>query len=156
MEMVWKRSRAYLLADKMNVACSCVVRNEENGQRKPWEVVHGERRDGSEGPPYQPRMFPIGRWKITGIFPRGSDYLRPFFIATDAHQQLPVWRVTEGHYLEKTDELFEDWGYGLHCSTSQSTLGCIRIANVALLTRMIDAINEAGARGEESWLTVED
>jgi hypothetical protein len=66
---------------------------------------------------YQPQFFPVGRWRVTRIDPETDPYMAPFFIATDAHQLVEC--------LDGT--VVEDWGYGIHHSTSRTTWGCLNV-----------------------------
>ena len=145
MDLSWDRQSPFLLAGTRQIPCWCKVRNELNGLRP--------RKDGDAadlfcasppgageggGPPSMPRIFPVGAYKITvindhsGLSADGSPmspYLYPFWIGTDAEQQLDVWELDDGgHYLRKTGEQVQDTGYGLHFSSCDWTQGCIRIA----------------------------
>lgn len=156
MEIRWKRDELFLVTGSVMIPCSCRVKNEVNKLRNPWAIVHGELVNGDEGPAFQPRQFPVGRWKVTGVGRRSSPYLAPFFISTNAHQEMPAWTVLEGHYIVQSGETFDDWGYGLHCSASLTTLGCIRIDDESHLTMLISIIKAAWADKDEVYLVVEE
>ena len=110
---------------------SCHVRNEINGERKlsePHDVVYAITGNRYESVPYMPRKFPTGIWQVFMPQERQSKYLAPYFIPTNAKQLVRVWELDgRGGYDEATDERVMDHGYGLHYSTSRTTLGCIRI-----------------------------
>ena len=115
------------------------VRNELNGLRKPVEVVHTE----PEPHPYYPRRFPSGTWRVYRPQSRATPYLSPFFIPTDAWQEVELWSVKNGRYDKKTGATYKDAGYGLHFSTSGTTLGCIRIGSEADLRWLVGEITKA-------------
>jgi len=146
MNIRWLINEGKMFFGDSVVDCVCHVRNEENGERvlasKP---VISENSDGSEGVPYMPRRFPMGKWNVTVILPKTDPYEAPEFIATDAHQTVERWRTRIGRdgneiYDQPSGDMVEDYGYGLHNSTSSTTLGCGRIiktADRALLARTI-------------------
>lgn len=156
MEITWRRSETRMLVTGREIPCSCRVKNELNGLRNDWSVVHGELEDGTEGPPFQPRQFPLGRWKVTGIHRRTHPYLRPFFIATEAFQEMPAWTVHEGVYEGPSRDFFMDYGYGIHCSASPTTLGCVRVDDEEHLTMLIVAIRNAWTANEDVYFDVTD
>ena len=124
-----------------------VVRNElGRGKdfRAPNEVVYTENLNGSKGVPYYPRTFPAGNWIIQNIVPHKEDepYLFPFFIATSAHQVVETRELIDGKYGE-VDGLIEDYGYGIHHSSSRTTLGCIKVVNEADLRWLVDQIRKS-------------
>lgn len=134
------------------IPCSCNVRNEINKWRGETEVVHGERRDGSQGPPYQPRGFPSGRWNVGKPVKETDPYMAPWFIPTDASQMVDEW-ITERikgveRYLMKSGRTFDDWGYGLHFSVSSTTLGCIKILSLTDLLFLVDEVTACIDRKE--------
>jgi hypothetical protein len=100
-------------------------------------------------------MFPVGKWPIGKPLPRTAPYTAPFFIPTDAFQMLPVWEIKDGKYVKATDKLIRDSGYGLHFSTSNTTLGCIKIINRDDLLMLVDDINNVLYNGEEPIFIVE-
>jgi len=110
---------------------SCIVRNEINMQRSKHdasEVVYAMTGNQYDKKPFMPRKFPTGIWQVFMPQERQSRYLAPYFIPTNAKQLVRVWELDgRGGYDEATDERVMDHGYGLHYSTSRTTLGCIRI-----------------------------
>jgi hypothetical protein len=131
------------------------VRNELNGLRTSSEVVYSTNQDGKNGKPYYPRKFPAGQWYITDIVAHDKKkadgtptepYLYPFFLATNAHQTVPVYKleiVNDKEKLGASDGTVEDWGYGLHHSTSSTTLGCIKIVKEDDLLWLVGQIKAA-------------
>ena len=118
-----------------DIPADCVVRNELNGRRPnpekipSEEVVYAITADRYHKYPVMPRTFPRGVWSVFKPLPRPDDeYLSPFFIPTEAEQYLNVWALDEeGGYDHETDQRVLDLGYGIHFSTSRTTVGCIRI-----------------------------
>jgi hypothetical protein len=155
MVIEWRRDEGILSCDGNSIPCSCDVRNELNGRRKHVEKpVFTENEDGSRGKPYFPRPFPKGEWRVVSILPKIDAYMAPFFISTNAHQTVAVWDEVRDHYFRPTGEEVEDYGYGLHCSSSPTTLGCGRIASKDDLSALIGSIREAWVRGEEVTISV--
>jgi hypothetical protein len=135
--------------------CTCIIRNELNRRRQITEApVYTENKDGSKGVPYMPRMFPFGVWNIVAVLPKTDPYEAPLFISTDAFQRVDEWTEGQGHYGEKTGTQVEDYGYGLHNSTSLTTLGCGRITKNSDLMALVGVIKEAQARNEPVTLVV--
>lgn len=116
-----------------------LVRNELNKRRLRDEIVYTI--PGRKA--YFPRNFPIGKWKITGIVehldPVADSYLYPYFISTDACQEVDVYSVVKGLYGEKIGTEM-DSGYGIHHSDSSTTLGCIRVVEESSLRWLVDVI----------------
>ena len=141
---------------------SCRVRSLENKQRRMSEVVYSENSDGSRGQPYSPRVFPAGTWNVYA--PHSVDlardprrYMWPYFIPTDACQLVDVWEVDQHdtlRYVEKADERVMDYGYGLHFSASQTTLGCLRIDSETDLRWLVAEIDTALRAGEKIQLYI--
>jgi hypothetical protein len=134
----WNRDHDYLMADGKRFACSCIVRNELNGKRLSHDVI----RTMPGGYPYMPRRFPTGTWTVLKPRPREDGYRAPYFIPTDAFQDVPMWELDgRGCYLRATDKIVRDTAYGLHYSRdSITTWGCIRIdtrEEVLALVRLI-------------------
>jgi hypothetical protein len=121
------------------------VRTLRDGTRESSGVV----RSIPDGLPYDPRPFPKGRWRVTGIEwqrDRGFDRRTygPVKIRTDAWQWVKVWELdAEGDYLRETDRQVRDTCYWLHYSEFGTTLGCIRLDNPVDAAGMAEAI--AGA-----------
>ena len=105
--------------------------------------------------PYMPRIFPEGVWEVGWPAKRTHPYKAPYFIPTNAYQFLPEWQLDEdGGYLRKTDHLVCDKDYGLHCSSSVTTLGCVRIHHRKDLLFIVEAINDFLSRGEQVYFDV--
>lgn len=136
---------------KWELEASCLVRNEVNGWRKNTEIV----KTIPEGRPYQPRQFPVGVWKVGRPVARTEPYKAPIYIPTNAWREVRVWRVVDGEYHHPTDDMVIDTAYGLHCSTSNTTLGCIKIHRVGDLYRLASEIFLELDRGHEPVLEVE-
>jgi hypothetical protein len=148
----WNRFEPFLLADGVKIGCWCKVRNELNGCRPRKE---GDGADlfcatplgGSEahGPPSMPRIFPKGNCTITCVNPHPDrlhdGYLYPFWIGTDAKQELDVWELDDGgHYLRPSGKKIMDTGYGLHYSTCDWTQGCVRIGGLEELLWLVNHV----------------
>jgi len=149
----FSHSRKLLFAGDRVITATCDVRNELNGRRPKKgapDICYTILETGKDGPPTMPRPFPIGTWKVTGFIrhdavgPDGKPlepYLYPWFIATDANEELDEWALDErGFYKKKTGRKVESWAYGFHCSSSLTTLGCIRIGSVADLRWLRDNV----------------
>ena len=157
MKVRWNSRTGKLSFGNTNITAICDVRNELNGRRELTEKpVHAENADGSEGRAYMPRWFPLGTWKIVAIIPKADPYEAPEFISTDAHQLVDEWTEVGGRYGEKTGRQVEDYGYGLHNSTSLTTLGCGHILQPADRAAFVAAIQTAWANGEDVSITVSD
>lgn len=136
----WDKKNTYLVAWKKVIPCWCRVRNLENGLRERNEVV----RSIPSGEAYSPQVFPNGVWGVEKPRLRTDPYLAPFYIPTDAFQYVDVWEVVDGVYVRKTDKKVLDQAYGLHFSTSDTTLGCIRIRDKEDLEWLVAVLNEFG------------
>lgn len=157
MDILWKLSSRMIYFEGEIINVTCDVRNELNGRRKLSEPpVYSENKDGSKGEVYMPRTFPVGRWEVYTIIAKSDPYEAPEFIATNAHQTVDVWMVKDGHYYEKSGRQVEDYGYGLHNSTSSTTLGCGRISLWDHRKKLVAAIRAAWKRGEKVTLIVEE
>jgi hypothetical protein len=110
---------------------TCKVRSLANGQRRTYEVIKSIPTDK----PYDPRQFPKGAWRITGvdsyaakINPSSFKTYGSYKFITDASQPVKVWRLdADGDYLSETQEVVTDSGYRIHSGVSKTTLGCIRL-----------------------------
>ena len=162
--MTVNNGRNELNAFGRTILVSCKVRNLENGLRRVDQVVFGLNGDGSQGKAVSPQVFPQGIWAVGK--PRAVDpakdvqqYKQPYFIPTDAYQDLPAWSVhpdpEDGlHYEEKTAEVFRDWGYGLHFSKSATTLGCLKVESRDDLMWLVEEIKRVQANGDTVRIAV--
>ena len=148
--MKWNRTQKYLEAYGRKIPCSCDVRNFDNKRRKPDQVVYSIPKQK----PYQPDIFPIGNWRVYKPEARDDPYKAPFFIPTNAYQLVQVWDVHNGRYVMATNETTIDHGYGLHHSTSPTTVGCIKIEKKDDLFFLVKQINADLDRGEVVTLEV--
>jgi len=124
-------AKGCLTVDGARFSVSCRVRALRDGTRRSDEVT----RAIPGGAPYDPRPFPKGTWRITGI-ERQKDkkfdpaVYGPVKIRTDAWQEVKAWELDgDGDYLRETERAVRDEGYLLHYSESRTTLGCIRLAS---------------------------
>jgi len=155
MKLTWARDASTLQYGDKSIRVVCDVRNELNGERLLSEApVKTEQADGSDGVPYMPRPFPLGEWKVTGILPKTNPYEAPEFISTDSWQFVDEWTEANGHYGAKSGNQVQDFGYGLHNSTSSTTLGCGRIIETQDRADLADAIRSAMDAGETVILEV--
>lgn len=142
----------------VSIVADCVVRNEINGWRRlhaPKEVVRAMTHDPYNKPPVMPRTFPKGHWTIYAPRKRTDEYLAPYFIPTNAEQYLDVWDLDEnGGYDKATGNKVLDIGYGLHFSTSNTTVGCIKIHNRDNLLWLVKQIDAAISCGESVTMKV--
>lgn len=141
-----------------SIPADCVVRNEENGRRKlhdPKEVIRAMTYDPYNKPPVMPRTFPPGKWHVYRPRPHTDEYLAPYFIPTEAEQYLATWDLDEnGGYSKPNGGKVLDIGYGLHFSTSLTTVGCIRIYRREDLIWLKNVIEEMYDAREPIWLEV--
>jgi hypothetical protein len=143
--MVADLKTGLLTAFGKEIAISCDVRNEINGQRSLTEPVV---RSMPSKKAIMPRTFPSGIWNVQRPLMRTDPYLAPYFIPSTAMQELPIWTEVDGHYGQKSGALTADYGYGLHYSTSRTTQGCIKIKKKEDLLFLVDKINQALDSGE--------
>lgn len=142
----FKRDSGILLVEGARYPCTSIVRNELNGRRalhKKRDVVHSV----PDRLPYMPRPFPLGEWKVVTIKKRApSDpdygYLGPYYIGTNAFQELPVWALDlDGGYDHPTTEYIIDRAYGFHYARdSLTTLGCARVASEKAMLAIVSSI----------------
>jgi len=83
-----------------------------------------------------------------------DPYTAPFFIPTDAGQDVDIWNVKNGAYDSNTYHTVWDTGYGLHFSTSPTTLGCIRLTLESDLLALVAVINKCFDAGEDVFVEV--
>ena len=156
-----KTKEQLTLEDGTTIWAYSHVRNLENGLRSNSEVVLTDpETEGLGREPYSPQTFPIGNWKITGCVshPESEPYLFPFFLSTNANQFVNIWETnSDGKYTVQTNNLCLDSGYGIHFSSSSTTLGCIRINDKKDLLKLVEIYNECSAKKEEiSFEVVEE
>lgn len=96
----------------------------------------------------------MGKWDVYRPEPRDDDYKAPYYIPTNAFQLVQVWDTRNGRYVMETTETTIDRGYGLHYSTSPTTLGCIKIENKKDLLFLVDEIKKALDAKEDVTLEV--
>ena len=104
-----------------------------------------------------PGLFPFGTWIVGVPRPETDPYEEPFFLPTDAHLQVNEWTIIQydgTEYGHQTDNKVMDWGYGLHYSTSRTTLGCLKIENRGDLLYLVSNIIDAQKGGEIVQLIV--
>lgn len=129
---------SHILAWGKKIPATCEVRNEVNGERKPWQVVYTMGSTRPHDLPYQPRPFPPGVHEITDVADMQLDSVYwPMWIGTDATLELPEWDLDdEDMYRRPTNRIITGRGYGLHHARyrkgsrlvpSRTTLGCINI-----------------------------
>ena len=167
--MIWVRNQPTMKVidtgrgDKF-IRVSCLVRNELNGWRPnpkklpKTELVHAISAANHETHEVvMPRPFPSGLWDVAWIEARTNPYQRPFVIMTDAWQFLDVWSVgPDGGYDKPRGYQVADHMYGLHYSTSNTTLGCIKIHNMDDLDDLVERIDDTIKNGETCKLEVVD
>jgi hypothetical protein len=141
MTLKWKRTSNILYVNgSKEIEVSNIVRNELNKLRKSDQVVETI----PDGLPYYPRQFPVGLWSIGYPIPKdeSDDYLYPYFIPTDAWQLVDVWSTNNGKYCQKTGAKIKDYGYGIHFSESNTTLGCLKVINKSDIFWLVGMIQE--------------
>lgn len=158
MVIKWQRDSGEMSVDGHLFRAVSDVRNEQNKQRLlhvAREVVYTM---PAPGKPYMPRPFPKGTWNVMRPEMRTDEYKAPWFIPTDAWQWVDVWSLdSKGGYHLPTDDSVKDYGYGLHASTSPTTLGCGRVGRVGDYTEinmLVTLINAAMDRKETVKLEV--
>ena len=161
MRITWNRNDDFLTIDRDGstriMRCWCKVRNELNGLRPlsgRSDVVRTETKTGADGVPHMPRPFPLGSWRVERIIPHPDkvkdSYLYPFFIATNAWQIVDEWELDErGYYRRPSGRTVPDYGYGIHFSSSYTTLGCLRIGELQDLIDLAGMVREELDAGRE-------
>jgi hypothetical protein len=159
MKIVWERdkNRADFNAEVLKITCD--VRNELNGRRRlhdPKEVRRVVQPDGHWGPPYMPRPFPLGTWRVIAVEDTADKEFAPVKIRTNAHQLVRTWALdAAGGYDHEEDRLVEDAGYHLHFAEfSRTTLGCGRLETAGQARSLAAAIRKAMGKGEIVQLEV--
>jgi hypothetical protein len=144
-----------------DIEASSDVRNELN-KRRPLHDPKGKGKvilamgeDPHYKPPVMPRTFPHGTWTVGKPRPKTNPYLAPYYIPTDAEQYLDIWALDDdGGYDHPTEERVLDMYYGLHFSTSSTTVGCIKIHELRDLEWLVDMWHAEAQRKEETTITV--
>ena len=135
MKAVWQRDKGILTIGDSTFKVVSEVRNELNGRRqlgKKSDVIRSVV-NGQYGPPYMPRPFPKGLWKIleVEIISDENNEFYPIKIKTNATQRVNTWTLDKsGGYAAMTSNEVIDSGYHLHWSPSKTTLGCGRIDSI--------------------------
>jgi hypothetical protein len=150
--IIFKRGREQLTYNGKTIWAWNRVRSLANKKRLLTEVVYSEPTDALPAP-YDPVLFPIGTWEIGQPVTRTEKYLAPFFIPTNAVQRVTTYELQSGIYY-KPNGTQVDGGYGIHFSTSSTTLGCIRVAEEKDLLALVEWINEVLRSGESVKITV--
>jgi len=160
MRLIWNRNENDLTAGEVHFVVTNIVRNELNGRRKlhdPAQVVKSVV-NGKWGPPYMPRQFPIGIWKITAVEDTDFPEFAPIKISTNASQPVTVWALDDKYgYDHPTNKTVIDSAYHLHYSSlSSTTLGCGRVGTNSpdQVIRLAKILRNAIARGEVLELEV--
>ncbi len=137
--------------DVVYMRASCNVRNNENGRRKPNQVIYSM----PDNHPYQPSRIVSGTFKIGLPVRRTQDDRAPYFIPCDAFITTPIWELDHNHeYAFPTQIMTRDIGYGLHCSTWVTTLGCVKIHSEKDLLLLVNLILDVLSNGREVLLEV--
>lgn len=160
MRLIWNRTENDLAAGEAHFVVTNIVRNELNGRRKlhdPRQVVNAVV-NGKWGPPYMPRQFPLGVWRIVAVEDTKDVEFAPIKIRTDAKQPVFVWALDkDGGYDHATDKTVMDSGYHLHYAAgSSTTLGCGRVGTNSpdQVLKLAGILRNAIARGESLELEV--
>ena len=112
--IVINRDKTLLTFGERSIEIWCHIRDHTT---KP--DAHPENINGALYPMfYQPMPFPSNLWLLLAVEPNNDEYTAPFFLKTNAHQTVTCF----------DGSVVEDYGYGIHFSTSDTTLGCIRVA----------------------------
>ena len=125
----------------------------------PREVKYTITKDRSRGKPYMPRKFPKGICEITAVEHR-SDFkfdaheFGQVRVRTNASQVVEVWSLDkDGGYDKPTGEFVPDYGYLIHYSDFNTTLGCLRASSQETMIKIADLI-EAGLREGKVFMNV--
>jgi hypothetical protein len=121
------------------IDATCDVRTLKNGRRGKNQVVYSI----PSGRPYDPDIFPCGEFDVFEPVMRSDEYKKPFFIPTNAKRIVKVWHMDANkNYDAETTETVVDEGYGLHYSSSNTTLGCIKIMQLNDLLNLKDWVSQ--------------
>jgi len=150
MKILANLSKGQLFINGAVFKASCDVRSLANGRRGSDEVVRTF--PGNE--PYDPRPFPKGLWRITGVEwqkEKGFSYSTygPVKIRTNAYHTVNVWELDKyGDYLRETEKQVRDECYWLHYAVSLTTWGCVRLASAEDAVMLGRIIEQYLGRGE--------
>lgn len=141
---------------------SCKARNLENGLRPRSWIVHTTTENGTEGVPYSPQEFPRGTWEVykpEAVEPEkdADGYLGPWIIRTNARQLVYEWETEQEErrvYTLRTPRQVWDWGYLIHFSNSEWTLGCLKMEHREDILWLAPRLTEAIDGGDLVRLTV--
>ena len=162
-DIEWKQNSDRLKFAGKTFMVSCKVRNEINKLRTADNIFYTVSNNGTKGSPSQPRIFPVGNWRVTGFRTVSATedpkrYKLPIFISTNAHQPLDIWEVKDGKYIKNTGQKTEDYAYGLHYSESDYTQGCIRILLLSELFTFVNLFKKVISEIDDpaqKWLSFE-
>ena len=146
----WAQGTSYLIAWDRVILCSCEVKTLRDGTRPKWMIVRTMPGDL----PYDPREFPKGVWEVGKPRSRTDPYKRPYFIPTNATQEVEVWATEDRAYTKPTGETDRDEGYGIHFSESRTTLGCVKVESERDLLWVVDHVEKALKGGESVEMEV--
>ena len=164
MKVTYERDRNRLTIDSFVFTATNNVRNEIDPiyvrrLHDPREVRYTITKDRSRGKPYMPRKFPKGVCEITAVEHR-SDFkfdaheFGQVRVRTNATQAVEVWALDNaGGYDHPTGEFVPDYGYLIHYSDFNTTLGCIRASSQETMIKIADLI-EAGLREGKVFMNV--
>ena len=152
--ILFKRAKEQLTYNGKTIWAWNKVRSLANKRRLLVEVVFSEPITGNPMP-YDPKLFPLGTWDVYQPVAKdvSNKYLHPFFIPTTAKQTVTTYSTADGMYLKPIGTQM-DGGYGIHFSTSDTTLGCIRVAYEKDLIELANWITDQLRAGEKIQLTV--
>lgn len=125
----------------------------------PKEVRYTINKDRTKGKPYMPRKFPKGLCEITTVEYHDAVKFDPkeygtVRVRTNATQAVEVWTLDKaGGYDKPTGEFVPDYGYLIHYSPSNTTLGCLRATTQESMTKIAELV-EAALREGKVYLNV--
>lgn len=164
MKITYDRDRNRLDIDGVIFSVSCNVRNEIDPVyvrrlHDPREVKYTITKDRQKGKPYMPRKFPKGVCEITGVEYRDAFKFDPrefgnVRVRTNATQAVEVWALdAKGGYDHPTGEFIPDYGYLIHYSGFNTTLGCIRASTQESMIKIAELV-EVGLREGKVFMNV--
>ena len=164
MKVTYERDRNRLTIDSFVFTATNNVRNEIDPiyvrrLHDPREVKYTINKDRSRGKPYMPRKFPKGVCEITAVehradFKFDAHEFGQVRVRTNATQAVEVWALDNaGGYDHPTGEFVPDYGYLIHYSDFNTTLGCIRASSQETMIKIADLI-ESGLREGKVFMNV--